>query len=275
MHDPTHRSSGLETSNVSNNSNDFDTEKPVVEFQEVDFAYDTQLILQNVSFNIHAGEYISVIGPNGGGKTTLIRLLLGLLQPSHGHVRLFGSAPNVHRNRVGYVPQYQAFDSRFPITVREVVLMGRIRRPIRFYRNIDKEEANRALAMVEMDNIAETSFSELSGGQRQRTLIARAIASNPDLLIMDEPTTNIDARGGKRFADLMRSLGARRSVMIITHDLDMVYAQTERVLCINRTVHLHPVQDLEKDTLQNLYGHHVRIVRHDINIQPQMENTTQ
>ncbi|MFW5728951.1 MAG: metal ABC transporter ATP-binding protein, partial [Spirochaetota bacterium] len=174
------------------------TAEPIVAFDHVTFSFGAAPVIEDATFTIDPGDFVSMIGPNGAGKTTLAKIMLGLLQPTRGRVNLCGGATSQQCTRVGYVPQHGAFDPEFPITAGEVVLMGRVPRGLGFYRRSDRRDAARTLAQVGLPGFGGRPFADLSGGQRQRVLIARALVSSPELLILDEPTANIDSAAGQR-----------------------------------------------------------------------------
>ena len=238
----------------------------VAEAHNVSFGYDREVVLDGVSFSVHAGEMIAVIGPNGGGKSTLVKLLLGLIEPQGGTLQVFGKRPIISRGKLGYVPQYSHFDARFPINVYEVVLTGRARPILGRYTKSDKAAAEEALERVGMSDLIKRSFAELSGGQRQRVLIARALVGNPSILLLDEPTANVDAFMSGRFLELIVQLAADRTVFFVTHDTGYVAAEADRVFCINRTLTEHPVEALEHDLVHATYGRPVNAVLHNVDL---------
>ncbi|MFP4068343.1 MAG: metal ABC transporter ATP-binding protein [Spirochaetaceae bacterium] len=235
----------------------------VASFNGVWFAYDQAPVIEDAEFAIGEGDFISVIGPNGAGKTTLAKLLLGLLKPQAGRIRVYGRSPQAARSELGYVPQYARFDPAFPVTVMDVALMGRLRPGIGPYRRQDREAAREALAEVRTADLATRPFSALSGGQRQRVLIARALAGNPRMLILDEPTANVDAAVESRLSTLLSELNERMTIVLITHDLGFVAESVRHVVCVNRRVRVHPTEEVTPDMISGLYGGTVRMVRHD------------
>ncbi|MFQ3620978.1 MAG: metal ABC transporter ATP-binding protein [Spirochaetales bacterium] len=205
----------------------------VIDFQGVSFSYGSLSVLENVHFHIHRGEFIALVGPNGSGKSTLLKLLLGLEKPVEGTVQVLGKAPELVRERIGYIPQHSDPDRDFPITVREVVRMGRLRGFHRFLPE-DAEAVKRALAQVEVGDLANRPFYALSGGQRRRVLVARALAAEPEILVMDEPTTNMDVESEARLFKTLGQLKGNTTILIVTHDMEFVSALTDRVLCVGR-----------------------------------------
>jgi zinc transport system ATP-binding protein len=236
----------------------------VVSFENVTFAYNAVPVLEHVSLSVREGEFAAIVGPNGGGKTTLLKLALGLLRPTSGVVRLFGQAPRTARHRAGYTPQHADFDPHFPVTVMDVVLMGRVeKRRGGAYGRLDRESAEAALAEMGLVDVAGRPFDSLSGGQRQRALIARALVANPELLLLDEPTANVDAMAGNRLLETLHELSRRMTIAMVSHDLGFVSSMVQSVICVNREVVVHPTSDITGQTIQDLYGHDMRMVRHD------------
>lgn len=215
-------------------------------------------------FKIFPLDLVSLIGPNGGGKTTLFRLLLGLLRPHHGTIRIFGQPPERARTRVGYVPQYARFDPRFPISVKDVVAMGRLGNlPTGPYRAADRRAALDALEEVGLADLRNRPFADLSGGQRQRVLIARALACAPELLLLDEPTANVDRTAEARLYELLGTLNRRLTILMASHDVGFVTRFVKQCLCVNRSVVLHPTAKLNGGIIAELYGSEMAVVRHD------------
>lgn len=235
-----------------------------ISFNNVTFAYDLSPVLKNVSFTICKGDFISILGPNGGGKTTLAKLMLGLYSPNSGKILINGKSPVRMRGSIGYVPQYSLFDPNFPVTVREVVLMGRIKNFSIYYTKEDRLQADKAMESVGISNLSASSFSALSGGQRQRVLIARALATNPEILLMDEPTAYVDAAIEYKMSAMLSNLKKKMTVVLITHDLGFVSELVNKVVCVNREVHIHPTSGITKEHIRDLYHDNMKIVRHDI-----------
>jgi len=241
------------------------SDKIAIRFDRVDFAYDATLVLENVSFAIAEKEFAAVIGPNGGGKTTMLKLILGLLETRSGFVRIFGLKPIAARQRIGYMPQHPRLDPQFPVTVQDVVLLARLgRRPkIGFYNKTDRIAAQRALEAVGVSDLADRPFSALSSGQRQRVLIARALASEPELLLLDEPTANLDPSIQDELYELLHRLNENLTVIVVSHDVGFVSKWVQKVVCVNRSVVLHPASAVKGELVSMLYGDmEMRIVDH-------------
>jgi len=245
------------------------SQPPAIEMRGVRFAYPGQSepVVENVSFTVSPGESVSIVGPNGGGKTTLLKLMLGLLRPDAGEVRVLGRRPQHARLRVGYMPQHTQHDLQFPVSVMDVVLTGRLggrgaAQWLGWYGRADRHAATEALERVALLPLARRPYAALSGGQRQRVLIARALASRPELLLLDEPTANVDALAETRLLDVLGELARSMTIVMVSHDLAFVSDLVHRVLCVNRRVVSHPTTELTGDSIQAMYDDHVRLVRH-------------
>ena len=192
-------------------------------------------VLSDLSFSVIEGDFLAIVGPNGGGKTTLLRVLLGLQKPSAGSVRVFGSEPGRHPGKVGYVPQRLFFDRDFPLCVSDAVLMGRIamKTPFRHYNRADRQAVEESLRTVGLSSLANRRIGALSGGELQRVLLARALAGNPELLLLDEPTASIDPSMKTTIYDLLDHLRKRMTIVLVTHDTGMVSRFVSRVICLN------------------------------------------
>lgn len=237
----------------------------IIRCEDVHFSYNGDPVLTDVTFAVKPLDFVSVVGPNGGGKTTLLRLILGLLKPHRGTVRVLGRPPEQVRPMIGYVPQHFIFDMRFPIRVIDVVLMGRLRGMTRLggYSKDDQQAALAALGEVEMAAFARRHIAELSGGQRQRVLIARALASDPRVMLLDEPTAHVDTVTQNELMKILTGLNQRMTVLLVTHDAVFVSPYVKSVLCINRRAAIHPTDQLTGEMIMDIYGDDVRYIRHD------------
>lgn len=242
------------------------------EVNNLNFERQGNLVLKNSTFKILPGEYCAIIGPNGGGKTTLVRLLLGLEKPTSGEIKLFGTPQKRFRdwNRIGYVPQRSALvDGSFPATVREVVGMGRYARRgiFGFESHEDKAAIVEAMELMGVSDLSDRLIGNLSGGQRQRVMIARALASAPDVLIVDEPNTGVDVESQHRFYELLRTLNKTKklSILFITHDVGVIAEDITRLLFVNQSVLVsqNPGEMLRCDEMSRLYGTPAHLVSHN------------
>lgn len=233
--------------------------------ENLSFAYDGPPVLHADHVCIHRGEFVCIVGPNGGGKTTLVKLILGLLQPQQGRIRVFGRPPIEARPLIGYMPQHAKLDAQFPVTTLDVVLMGRVASARLFggYSRQDREAARAALRDVGIADRANDAFSALSGGQRQRALIARALVCEPQLLLLDEPTANLDVQVQAEFYDLLNELNRRMTIIMVSHDVRFVSERVQRAVCVNRAIHTHPTSELTVESISRLFGHPVRVIQHD------------
>jgi zinc transport system ATP-binding protein len=229
------------------------------------FSYDGHPVLEDVNLSIPQGDFVSVVGPNGGGKTTLLKLMLGLLRPSRGEVRVFGAAPEEARPRIGYMPQHAQLDPQFPATVMDVALMGRLGhgRPFGLYSKRDKEIVSKTLDQVGLDGVMKKPFASISGGQRQRLFIARALACEPELLLLDEPTANLDLVMEGDLYELLQTLNQRLTIVMVSHDIGFVSEVVKSVMCVKRKVLMHPTSKITGEIINEIYGSPMRMVRHN------------
>ena len=236
----------------------------IISLEHVDFAYNGETVLEDVNLEIHNREMIGIIGPNGGGKTTLLRLILGLLEPNHGRILVYGNSPAKSSHRLGYVPQHMQFDSRFPVSVLDVVLMGLAGKSrLGPFARQQVRLAEETLETVDLIHSKNKRFSELSGGQRQRVLIARALASSPDMLLFDEPTANVDTSAGEKLYQILAQLNRKMTILVVSHDIGFVNRQITSVICVNRKVVIHPTTELAGQNIIDLYGNNIALIRHD------------
>ncbi len=247
--------------------------RAIVQLDRVWVNYRDLTVLEDVSLQVSQGDFLALIGPNGSGKTTLLKLILGTLRPSSGSVRVFGQPPwqlGAERSRIGYCPQGTSVDLNFPLRVGEAVLMGRYGRIglLRHPSAADRAAARRAMERVGIADLAQRPLARLSGGQRQRVFLARALAGEPELLLLDEPTTGVDVAATESLYELLR--GLHRSgitVVVVSHDVGVVASYVDGVACLNRRLVAHgrPEEVLASDALEQMYGcdavlfHHGRV----------------
>ena len=229
--------------------------EPIVEIRDVTFAYNGETALEDVNFDIRQGDYIAMIGPNGGGKTTLLKLMLGLLKPDKGRIRVMGQPASHAAPNLGYVRQDVHIHSNFPITAIDVVLMGKLGPNKRWARksSSNRQEAIAALERLEMAALAEKKIGELSGGQRQRAFIARALVTQPELLLLDEPTASIDTKGQADFFKMLNELNKDVTILVVSHDLLTISRYVKSVACVNKRLHYHNQAEITGDMLETMY----------------------
>ncbi len=229
----------------------------IVEISDLCFSYSTKEVLHGVDLLVEEGDFVAVVGPNGGGKTTLLKLIVGLLKPSRGVVRLRGGRPGRKNIEIGYVPQQIDHKLSFPATALDVVIMGKHLPERRRFFGRSSEDRDDALLALEKMGIAEygnRKISDLSGGQRQRVLIARALVTEPDLLVLDEPTASIDSRGQNDFYRLLQELNRELTILMVSHDLPAVSTFAKSVACVNKRLHYHQAFESSGELLEAVYA---------------------
>ncbi len=214
---------------------------PVIEFRNVCFSYGQTSILTDINLTVPSGDFLAIVGPNGGGKTTLLKLILGFLPPSEGSVTVLGMSPGKARLKIGYMPQRPSYNTSFPITVFDMVLSGRIKSGflVKGYDKNDRKAAEEVLEWTGLVNYKNARMEELSGGQVQRALLARAMVNRPAVLLLDEPTANIDVKGKMQFTELFVDINKTTTIVMVSHDLDLFSRGIKRIACVNHTLYLH------------------------------------
>ena len=243
------------------------TGQAVIELEDVWAGYESDRVLEAVNFRMEAGDYVGLIGPNGGGKTTLIKVILGLIKPERGVVRVMGVSPEKGRHFIGYVHQIQQNDKEFPIKVWDVVSMGRLKtNPLSnlFLSETDKAVIERSLRQMDILDLAKRSINELSGGQRQRVTIARALATEPKILLLDEPTSSVDSRSSSQMYDLLAELNRTISILLISHDLTAISTYVKTIGCVNRRLVYNGQKEITNEMLSSAYECPVDLVAHGI-----------
>ncbi len=236
----------------------------IVDFKNMFFYYGDRPVLEDISFSIKRHDFIAIIGPNGGGKTTLLKIILGLLKPDKGIVEVFGRDPEEGRKSIGYLPQNVFFDLNFPINVFDTVIMGRYKGLVKKYSEGDKKSVLDALKTVGMLEYRNRHISMLSAGQLQRVLIARAIAREPELLLLDEPMASVDPETQKSIYELFLELNKRMAVVFVTHDIGAISTYIDSVLCLNRKLFYHGPKEGSLGKLEEAYSCPVEILAHGI-----------
>ena len=236
-------------------SNEATADRPIIQIDNLDFAYNGQYALEKVNLTVREGDFVAMIGPNGGGKTTLLKLILGLLKPDRGIIRVMGEPPGRISHQIGYVPQDVNINRSFPITALDVVLMGKLAPGKRWSKNTDQDrhDALDALERIDMADHAHRRIGELSGGQRQRVFIARALVTRPRLLLLDEPTASIDSKGQTEFFSLLKRLNEEVTIIVVSHDLLVISIYVKSVACVNRRLHYHHQAEITGDMLETMY----------------------
>lgn len=238
----------------------------VIRLIDVWVCYGEISALEAINLSVKQQDFLGIMGPNGGGKTTLLKVLLGLIQPSRGTVTVLGGPPEQTRKYVGYVPQHTIFDPEFPIRAWEVVLMGRLGRIRRFrrYSREDRQVTRHMLQFVEMDGLRDRPLAKLSGGQKQRVLIARALATEPNLLLLDEPTANIDPEMQTHIYDLLHELNEKIPIILVSHDIGVLSEHVNKIACLNQRLFYHNSKEITEDMLQGAYSCAVQLIAHGI-----------
>jgi zinc transport system ATP-binding protein len=233
---------------------------PLIELKSVYAGYDHENVLENVNLKINSSDFIGVIGPNGGGKTTLLKLILGLLKPRQGIIENHLDARNYS---IGYLPQLNKFDKEFPITVEEVVLSGlQADKPwYRKYSRSDKEIVRQTLEHLNISTYRKKILSELSGGELQRTLLARALVSSPKVLVLDEPDTFVDNKFERELYDLLKELNKEMTIVLVSHDVGQISSVVKTIACVNKKLHYHPASEITQEMLAS-YNCPIELITH-------------
>lgn len=246
----------------------------IIRLKNIDFSYDSKTVLKNVNLEIERGAFMGLVGPNGGGKTTIIKILLGLLKPDSGKVFINNQPIDKFKNwnKIGFVSQKaNTFNKGFPATVFEVVSMGLTAKLgyLKFLNKQSKKQVSHAIDQVGMSEYTFRNIGDLSGGQQQRVFIARALVSEPDLLILDELTVGIDFKNVERFYELLHKLNAEQNItlLLVTHDTGAMTDYATNIVCLNQTMHFHGRSEeysaLSTEDLSRIYGHPVQVIVHD------------
>ncbi|VAX13003.1 hypothetical protein MNBD_GAMMA24-1067 [hydrothermal vent metagenome] len=241
----------------------------VIEARNLTVKYGSNIILDDVSFNIAPGTFTGLIGPNGAGKTTLIKTILGLIKPSKGSITVLGHPAGKSVNLTAYVPQTSTTEQKMPVTVEEVVMMGRIAKIGIGKRASDEDRTavGRAMEIVGVSSLAKKYFNDNSGGERQKVLIARAIAGSPRLLLLDEPTTGVDTLGEESFYEMLDKFRneLKMTILMVSHDIGVIHGKVDNIICLNRKLFCHNTPDraLEDGVLENAYGADMELFMHN------------
>lgn len=229
--------------------------RTVIEIQNLSFFYSGQPVLQDINLEVKEGDFLAMVGPNGGGKTTLLKIMLGLFSPAKGSARVFDKPPKEVSHRIGYVPQDVDINLRFPVSALDVVLMGKLKPGKGWvgYSRADRIAAHRALDKIEMGPYCNRRIGELSGGQRQRVFVARALVTEPELLFLDEPTASIDTKGQRKFYELLKELNEHLTIILVSHDLMVLAGYVKSVACVNHNLHYHDHGEFTGEMIEQMY----------------------
>ena len=239
----------------------------IIVMKDVWFTYRDNPVVEAINLEIDSNDFLGIIGPNGGGKTTLFKLILGLLTPDKGSITIKGGDPRQHRTSIGYVPQYRTFDFGFPISVHEMVLMGRlgkIHKPFRKYAGEDHAIVQKCLETMEIVDLKNRQVDQLSGGQQQKVMLARALATEPEVLLLDEPTNHVDVRTGTHFFELLKELHKKMAIVVISHDIGAISTTIDRIGCMNRRLYLHDSAEITEEMLAESYQCPIDLIAHGI-----------
>lgn len=240
---------------------------PLLEVRNVWVQLGGQTILEDVTLSVGDRDFYGIIGPNGGGKTTLLKVILGIIQPMKGEVTIAGQSPERGRNLLGYVPQFRTFDFEYPITIKEMVLTGRLSHlhpPFRKFSSDDQEKVTTALRDMGIEDLAERPIGKLSGGQQQRVIIARALVTDPRALLLDEPTSHVDPGMETEFYEMLCRLHRNMAIVLVTHDITAISTYVDTIACLNRKLFTHGTKEITEDMLAAVYQCPVELIAHGL-----------
>jgi zinc transport system ATP-binding protein len=241
--------------------------KNVIEIENLNVHYDNLCALSNINLKVKDKEFLAIMGPNGGGKSTLLKSLLGLKTPSYGDIKILGQKPNESSGYIGYVPQFSKFDKNFPIDVMDVILSGRLAKRKGFLHKYNREDKELALSIMKdlkIEHLKDRQISQLSGGQLQRVLIARALAVEPKILLLDEPTASLDGKSKTQIYSILKKLNKRISVIIVTHDIEAICSYVNSIACINKKLYYHGKSELNNTIVEQVYGCPIDLIAHGV-----------
>ena len=238
--------------------------EPVIRISDVNFSFGGPAVLKDINIELQHGEFIGLVGPNGGGKSTLLQLILGQLKPTKGSIEVLGRSPLQGREGIGYCPQFISFSRQFPITAGELVMLGCLNSSLSVggFAAGDREQARTAMRATDTEPLWKRGINQLSGGELQRVLIARALATNPKILILDESTANVDQHAGLEIFELLRSLNEDMTIIVVSHDIGFISSYVTRVACLNHSVEVHPVTEIDDEVLQRMYTGAIGMIDH-------------
>lgn len=236
----------------------------LIELSHVTAAYGHRVVLRDISLRIGKDDFLGIIGPNGGGKTTLLKVMLGLLSPVSGTIRFFCDGKEVPSLKIGYLPQMNHIDKKFPISVREVVASGlSAEKPLfRAFTGAQEKRIDEVIVRMGLENLDRRPIGELSGGQLQRVLLGRSIVSRPEVLILDEPNSYVDKRFESHFYPLLEEINRESAIVLVSHDIGTVLSLVKNIACVNETLHYHPGADVSEAWLDQTYACPIELVGH-------------
>ena len=237
---------------------------PIIQISGLYAAYDEKTVLRNVNLSVYERDFLGIIGPNGGGKTTLIKSVLGLHQQQKGKIRFYKEGKEVPEINMGYLPQYNNIDKKFPISVYEVILSGLSKQKsiFRRYSNEQHKLVRQMIVRMGLEGMDKRAIGELSGGQLQRALLGRALVSNPEVIILDEPNTYIDKRFEAKLYSLLEDINKERAIILVSHDIGTVLKNVKTIACVNETVHYHPHTEVPTEWLEEHFGCPIEMLGH-------------
>ncbi len=240
---------------------------PVIEVDRINLGQGGHRVLEDISLTINEHEFHAIIGPNGGGKTTLLKVILGLIRPDSGTVRVMGGTPHEMRAHLGYVPQFRTFDFQFPISVQDMVASGRLghlRNAFQRFSREDMDAAAEAIETMQITHLKDRPIHDISGGERQRAIIARALAGKPSILLLDEPTVYVDSPTAVRFYDILSQLRETMTIILVTHDISALSPDVTNISCVNRHLFTHHDNQITEDMIAGAYPCPVDIIAHGV-----------
>jgi len=237
---------------------------PIIRLEHIQVAYDEKVVLNDVNLTVYQKDFLGIIGPNGGGKTTLIKVILGLIKPRSGAIRFFCNGNPTHEIKMGYLPQYNQIDKKFPISVYDVILSGLSRQKSLLRRFSRKQHAkvSEVITQMGLEGLEKRAIGQLSGGQLQRALLGRAIISDPDVVILDEPNTYIDKRFEAKLYKLLEEINRERAIILVSHDIGTVIQNVKTIACVNETLDYHPDTEVPTEWLEEHFGCPIEMLGH-------------
>ena len=237
---------------------------PIIRLSGINAGYENKQVLEDINLTVYEKDFLGIIGPNGGGKTTLMKVILGLLKPLSGNLKFFSNGTEVQSISMGYLPQYNSIDKKFPISVYEVVLSGLNcqKSLLRPFTREQHEQAERTIVKMGLEGLEHNAIGQLSGGQLQRALLGRALVSNPQVIILDEPNTYIDKKFQAVLNTLLEEINRDRAVILVSHDIGSVLQSVKSIACVSRTLHYHPDTEIPVEWLEDHFGCPIELLGH-------------